>query len=215
MNEHKEENVEVVEGQEKTFETIAREEQPVHNIEAEKVEEFQEKLQEDPTAVKIAELEKNVLELVEKLAMSEDKYLRLTAEFDNFRKRASRERNDVRISTQFEVLSSVVPVLDHFEFAMSSVEQSHNLEKLFEGMKLIKVEFEKALAGQGVELIDAVGLPFDPRFHEGIAHEDSEEFEKDIVSKQWRLGYRIGDRVIRPATVVISNGKKQTEGDGK
>jgi molecular chaperone GrpE len=156
-----------------------------------------------------------VLELVEKLAISEDKYLRLNAEFDNFRKRASRERNDVRVTTQFEVLNSVVPVLDHFEFAMSSVEQSHNLEKLFEGMKLIKTEFEKALTGQGVELIDALGQPFDPRFHEGIAHEDSEEFEKDMVSKQWRLGYKIGDRVMRPATVVISNGKKQPEGNDK
>ena len=82
-------------------------------------------------------------------------------------------------------------------------------------MKLIKVEFEKALASQGVELIDALGQPFDPRFHEGIAHEDSEEFEKDMVSKQWRLGYKIGDRVMRPATVVISNGKKQPEGNDK
>ena len=82
-------------------------------------------------------------------------------------------------------------------------------------MELIKTEFEKALASQGVELINAVGQLFDPRFHEAIAYEDSEEFEKDIVSKQWRLGYKIGDRVIRPATVVISNGKKQPEGNGK
>lgn len=215
MNTQKEENQEIVKSQGEASETIAQDEQLNQVADEEKEEELQEKVQEDPITTKIAELEKNVLELVEKLAMSEDKYLRLNAEFDNFRKRALRERNDVRVSTQFEVLSSIVPVLDHFEFAISSAEQSHNLEKLFEGMELIKAEFEKALAGQGVELINAVGQPFDPRFHEGVAHEDSDEFEKDIVSKQWRLGYKIGERVIRPATVVISNGKKQPEGNGK
>ncbi len=215
MNKHKEENQEIAENQEKASETIVQEEQLEQSLNAEREGESKGVAQEDPATKKIAELEKNVLELVEKLSISEDKYLRLNAEIDNFRKRALRERNDVRVSTQFEVLNSIVPVLDHFEFAMSSVEQSHNLEKLFEGMKLIKVEFEKALASQGVELIDALGQPFDPRFHEGIAHEDSEEFEKDTVSKQWRLGYKIGERVIRPATVVISNGKKQPEGNGK
>lgn len=201
MNENKKEKVEITETQEKQSE---------QKNQLEKGQQLQEEKQGEPIANKIAELEKNVLELTEKLAVSEDKYLRLNAEFDNYRKRALRERNDVRVNTQFEVLTSVVPVLDHFEFAMSSAEQSRNLEKLFEGMKLIKTEFEKALASQGVEIIDAVGQPFDPKFHEGIAHEDSEEFEKDMVSKQWRLGYKIGDRVIRPATVVISKGKKQS-----
>ena len=208
MNKYKKENLKVRENQGKAPESIVQERRPEQSVKTENEQQLQEKAQEDPIAKKIVELEKNVLELVEKLAISEDKYLRLSAEFDNFRKRALRERNDVRVSTQFEVLSSVVPVLDHFEFAMVSAEQSHNLEKLFEGMKLIKTELEKALTSQGVETINAVGQPFDPRFHEGIAHEESEEFEKDIVSKQWRLGYKIADRVIRPATVVISKGKK-------
>jgi len=215
MNKHKEENQKIITEQKEISDSTVQEEQLDYGIEAKTEEQLQENVQEDSTAKKIAELENNVLKLVEKLAISEDKYLRLNAEFDNFRKRSLRERNDVRVSTQFEVLTSIIPVLDHFEFAMSSAEQSHNLEKLFEGMELIKTEFEKALASQGVELINAVGQPFDPRFHEAVAHEDSDEYEKDIVSKQWRLGYKIGDRVIRPATVVISNGKKQPEGSDK
>lgn len=154
-----------------------------------------------------SESEKALIELLEKLAVSEDKYLRLNAEFDNFRKRVIREKSDIRINAQFDVLNNIVPILDHFEFALGSADQSHNLDKLFEGMKLIKTEFERALTNLGVELINAVGKPFDPKFHEAIAYEASEEVEKEIVLKQWRAGYKMGDRLIRPATVVISSGK--------
>ncbi len=151
--------------------------------------------------------EKALIELEEKLSVSEDKYLRLNAEFDNFRKRVIREKSDIRINAQFDVLNYIVPVLDHFELALNSADQSHNLEKLLEGMKLIKAEFERALTNLGVEEINAVGKPFDPNFHEAIANEASDEIEKDIVLKQWRAGYKMGDRLIRPATVVISSGK--------
>ncbi|MEI6054778.1 MAG: nucleotide exchange factor GrpE [Lentisphaerota bacterium] len=158
-------------------------------------------------ASETSETEKALIELLEKLAVSEDKYLRLNAEFDNFRKRVIREKSDIRINAQFDVLNNIVPILDHFEFALGSADQTHNLDKLFEGMKLIKTEFERALANLGVELISAVGKPFDPKFHEAIAYEASEEVEKELVLKQWRTGYKMGDRLIRPATVVISSGK--------
>lgn len=165
----------------------------------------------NPEAVEVpsetSEAEKELIELFGKLAVAEDKYLRLNAEFDNFRKRVIREKSDIRINAQFDVLNNVVPILDHFEFALGSADQSHNLDKLYEGMKLIKVEFEKALTNLGVEPINAVGKPFDPKFHEAIASEPSDEVEKEIVLKQWRAGYKMGDRLIRPATVVISSGK--------
>lgn len=159
-------------------------------------------------APELSEAEKAMMELIEKLAVSEDKYLRLNAEFDNFRKRVIREKSDIRINAQFDVLNQIVPVLDHFELALGSADQSQNIDKLLEGMKLIKTEFEKALSNLGVELINAVGKPFDPRFHEAIAYEASAEVEKDIVLKQWRAGYKMGERLIRPATVVISSGKE-------
>ncbi|HBM16560.1 MAG TPA: nucleotide exchange factor GrpE [Lentisphaeria bacterium] len=152
-----------------------------------------------------------ITELKEKLAASEDKYLRLNAEYDNFRKRVVREKGDIRINSQFEVLNQIVPVLDHFELALSSAETSDNLDKLYEGMKLIKSEFEKALSNLGVEAINAVGKPFDPSFHEAIAHEPSNTIDKDAVVKQWRSGYKMGDRLIRPASVIISSGKAEQQ----
>lgn len=179
----------------------AKTEQPADLIEKSDNPELAEAPQET------SETEKAMIEILEKLAVSEDKYLRLNAEFDNFRKRVIREKSDIRINAQFEVLNHIVPVLDHFEFALGSADQSHNLDKLFEGMKLIKTEFERALTTLGVELINAVGKPFDPKFHEAIAYEASDEVEKEIVLKQWRAGYKMGDRLIRPATVVISSGK--------
>lgn len=156
----------------------------------------------------IDEMKKTLETIVEKLAITEDKYLRLNAEFENYKKRAQKDRIDARISAQFEVLNSIVPIIDHFELAMASANQTNNLEKLYEGLKLIKSEFEKALSNNNVETINALGEEFDPRYHEAIGYENSEEYKKDIISKQWRSGYKIGDRLLRPATVVISKGKE-------
>jgi molecular chaperone GrpE len=153
------------------------------------------------------------MELMEKLALAEDKYLRLNAEYDNFRKRMVREKGDIRINSQFEVINQIVPVLDHFELALGAADQSHNLDKLYEGMKLIKAEFERALGNLGVESINAVGKPFDPKFHEAIGHEATESAAKDVVVKQWRSGYKMGDRLIRPASVIISSGKPEQNMD--
>ncbi|HJO92380.1 MAG TPA: nucleotide exchange factor GrpE [Victivallales bacterium] len=159
--------------------------------------------------IKIEELEDSVEDLKDKLTLSVDKFLRLNAEFENFRKRSVREKTDARVNAQFDTVSAVLPVIDHFELALASAEKSDNFNALLDGMKLIKDEFEKSLSSLGIEPINAVGETFDPNLHEAIANEPSEDFDKDVVSKQWRTGYKYGERLLRPATVVVSSGNEE------
>ena len=163
------------------------------------------------TAEQIIEMQKEMLNLQIKLKDSDEKLLRSHAEFENFRKRGIRERNDIRKNTQLDTISTILPVLDHFELALNAAEDAQNVNAVLDGMKLIKAEFEKALISLGVDTINATGETFNPEIHEAIANEASEEHEKDTVIKQWRAGYKLGDRLIRPATVVVSSGSEAKE----
>ncbi len=158
------------------------------------------------TDEQIIGMQKEILAFQIKLKATEEKLLRSHAEFENFRKRSIREKNEIRKNTQLNTISAILPVLDHFELALKAAEDAKNVDAVLHGMNLIKTEFEKALSSLGVDIINAVGENFDPEIHEAIANEASEEHKKDTVSKQWRAGYKLGDRLIRPATVVVSTG---------
>ena len=145
----------------------------------------------------------------EKVTDLSDKILRLNAEFENYRKRVIRERDDIRINSRIDAIETMAPVLDHFELALNAAGDAQNIDAVLEGMKMIQTEFEKTLIALGVEVINAEGKEFDPNLHEAVANESSEEIEKDIVIKQWRPGYKINNRLIRPATVVVSSGKTE------
>ena len=159
-----------------------------------------------------SELEKCKEELTsanEKITDLSDKILRLNAEFENFRKRVIRERDDIRTNTRIDTVETILPVLDHFELALQAAGSAKNIDAVLEGMNMIKAEFEKTLSNLGVDVINAIGHEFDPNLHEAVANEPSDEYEKDIVTKQWRPGYKINSRLIRPATVVVSSGKAE------
>jgi len=167
----------------------------------------------DPEETEVTKLQKQVISLMEQLLFSEDKYLRANAEFENFRKRSVREKKDIRINTQSNTINTILPVLDHFELAMLAAEDANNVSAVVDGMKLIKTEFEKALKSMDVEVVNALGETFDPIIHEAIANEVSDEYKDGIVSKQWRAGYKLGEKLIRPATVVVSSGPKSEEAE--
>ena len=160
----------------------------------------------DAAGEKVVQLEARVAELQAKLSTAEDKLLRVLAEQDNIRRRAARDKADAAFGAQFETLSALIHVLDHFELAVASGQSSDNFQALLEGMRMIGSEFQKALKDIGVETISAVGQPFDPKIHESIGEEESKELAEGLVIKQWRSGYKVGDRVIRPAAVIISKG---------
>ena len=162
---------------------------------------------------KTAELKERITALEQELADAKDAALRTRAEMDNYRKRVQRELADARLGAKCDALSAVLDVYDHFKMAMDAARTSEDLNILREGMEMIAREFDKAFSDAGVEIINAEGTTFDPDIHEAVGTEPSDK-EEGVVLKQWRCGYRLGDRLLRPASVVVSGGPEQNEEKG-
>lgn len=142
-----------------------------------------------------------------------DQLLRLRAEFENFRKRASRESVESYVRVQCEVLNDFLPVLDNLERALDAAEH-HEEGKVLAGVRLTRDMFADLLTRSGVEEIDGVGASFDPQVHDAIAVQPSAQDEGLVVAVLER-GYRQGDRILRPARVVVSAGRTgETTGGG-
>jgi molecular chaperone GrpE len=151
-----------------------------------------------------AELEIKITELTANLAASNDKYLRLSAEFDNFRKRTLKEKLDLMKNASESVMVSFLPVIDDVERAMSAIEISDNLETTKEGIKLIYNKFKDFTRQNGVVEMEAKGLELNTDHHEAItkipaATEELKGKIVDVVQK----GYLLNEKVIRYAKVVI------------
>ncbi|MCX6220086.1 MAG: nucleotide exchange factor GrpE [Bacteroidia bacterium] len=150
------------------------------------------------------ELENKIAELTAGLAASNDKYLRLSAEFDNFRKRTLKEKMDLMKNASESVIVSFLPVMDDVERAIKAIENSNNLETTKEGISLIYNKFKDFTKQNGVVEIEAKGLELDTDHHEAITKipAPSEELKGKIVEVVQK-GYMLNDKVIRYAKVVI------------
>jgi len=150
------------------------------------------------------ELENKIAELTVGLAASNDKYLRLSAEFDNFRKRTLKEKMDLMKNASESVIISFLPVIDDVERAIKAIETSDNLETTKEGINLIYNKFKDFTKQNGVVEIEAKGLELDTDHHEAITKipAPSEELKGKIVEVVQK-GYMLNDKVIRYAKVVI------------
>lgn len=140
------------------------------------------------------------------VAVLQDRLLRLQADFDNFRKRSLRERQDVSRRATEDVLGSILPVLDHLDLAMQAAESHNADQQLVAGFRLVSDELIGILTKSGLEAIDAEGQSFDHNFHEAISRAPSEEHSEGVVVMQVRRGYKIGDRLLRAAQVIVSSG---------
>lgn len=151
-----------------------------------------------------AELEEKIVELEASLAASNDKYLRLSAEFDNFRKRTLKEKMDLMKNASESVIISFLPVIDDLERALNAIEISDNIETTKEGISLIYNKFKDFTKQNGVLEIAAKGLVLDTDLHEAITKipAPSEELKGKIVEVVQK-GYMLNDKVIRYAKVVI------------
>ena len=156
-------------------------------------------------------LEQKVKLLEEKIEELNDNALRSRAEFENYRKRTVKDIATARFNTQLSVVTPFLTVFEHFKMAMLAADSSDNVDALIQGMKMISSEFSKALDDLDVKCFDAVGNKFDPLLHEAVGHENSSEIEEGIVIKQWSAGYKLGDKLLRPAMVVVSSGEAKTE----
>jgi molecular chaperone GrpE len=137
-----------------------------------------------------------------------DRFLRQTADFDNYKKRAARERQEAISFANENLLVKLLPVLDAFEMALAAASHDPSGKSLLAGIVMISQQLRSTLAEAGLEEIDAHGKPFDPNLHEAISQEETTEAPEGQVLRQIRKGYRFRNRLIRPAGVVVA--KKPT-----
>jgi molecular chaperone GrpE len=135
-----------------------------------------------------------------------DRLLRTTADFENFKKRAARERIETAQSAAAALVEKLLPVLDHFEMAQAAAQTAGDQKpaSLQAGIAMIQQQMKTILTETGLEEIDAAGKPFDPLLHEAVSMLESAEVPEGHVSQQLRKGYKLRDRLLRPATVVVA-----------
>ena len=140
----------------------------------------------------------------EKPAEAEDseKYLRLLAEFQNFKKRAIKEKSDIHAYANEKLMSELLPVLDNFERALDT--KTEEVEGYAKGMELIFQQMKTALDNHGLKEIAALGEDFDPNKHSAVMTEDTDEYESGKVCKVLQKGYELNGRVVRPTMVSVS-----------
>ena len=137
------------------------------------------------------------------IAEWQDKYLRLQAEFDNFRKRTLREKMELVQSGSAECVKNFLPLMDDLQRALEAIEKSNDLEALREGVKLIAQRFRETLKKQNVKEIEALGLELDTDHHEAVARFDAGKEKKGKIVDVVQPGYKMGDKVLRFAKVVV------------
>ena len=146
----------------------------------------------------------DVEELKAKAAENWDRFLRLTADFDNYKKRAARERQDAVSYANENLLVKLLPVLDSFEMAMAASSADAAAKSLQAGIAMVSGQLKSVLAEAGLEEIDAGGKPFDPNLHEAVAQEEKPGVPEGEVIRQTRKGYKFRNRLLRPAGVIVA-----------
>jgi molecular chaperone GrpE len=137
---------------------------------------------------------------------NKDHWLRTAADLENYKKRAARERSEAIQYANAALLQKILPVLDNFEMALA-VAQTVGDEKnssLQAGVAMIQQQLKTALAETGLEEIDAANQPFDPAWHEAVSEQETAELPEGQVAQQLRRGYRLKERLLRPATVIVA-----------
>lgn len=135
-----------------------------------------------------------------------DLALRSQADFENFRKRAAREKEDAVKYSNASFLERLIPILDNFELGLNAARGDAENSPLLAGLDMVAKQLTDFLAASGVEPVNAEGQPFDPNLHEAVAQEESKEVAEGRIVRQLRRGYKLRDRLLRPATVVVSKG---------
>ena len=138
-------------------------------------------------------------------AQWQDKYLRILAEFDNYKKRTNREREQLYADASIDAISNILPVLDNLQRAVA-VEVAHEEAKcVLEGVEALKRQLEEILKQMGISAIEAVGKEFDPQLHNAVMHIDDENYGTNIVVEEFSTGYQYKEKVIRHSMVKVAN----------
>ena len=184
------------EAAEKAAEEAAEKAEETGEAEAEKTEEPKSEDAAKAEAEAKAEADAKAAEEQES-----ERYMRLMAEFQNFKRRAAREKTDIHAYANEKIISELLPVLDNFERALDT--KSDDMEGYVKGMELIFTQLKTALEHAGLKEIPAMGEEFDPNVHNAVMTEDSDEHDDGKISKVLQKGYKLNDKVIRPSMVAV------------
>ena len=165
-----------------------------------KKEKMEEKIKQEGKKDLAAALE----EAMNKLQESEDRVLRLAAEFENTKKRLERERETSLKYAEENILKELLPGIDNIERAMDQGKEANNMESLLEGVELTRNGLLATLEKYGVKAIDSSGQPFDPNIHEALAMEETDEIGPNMVLREFQKGYFYKERLLRPSKVIVS-----------
>lgn len=143
-------------------------------------------------------------ELEEQLASEKDRLLRLSAEFENYRKRKQRELDEFKKFANETVFRQFLTIVDNLERAISSTEKKSEEKGLMEGVKLTYKEIIKLFESFNVKLVEAENQPFDPNFHQAVTQQENDDLPENTVTQVLQKGYLLQDRLLRPAMVVVS-----------
>ena len=149
--------------------------------------------------------------LRKEVAELKDALLRKEADFQNYRRRMAREVSDARRVGLVETIIPFLQVFDLFDMAMKAAEKSDNVAALKQGLEMILAQYGKTIDELGVQKFDAIGSTFDPMWHDAVAYENNEEAAEGVIIKQWNCGYKMGDKLLRPARVIVSSGPAAAE----
>lgn len=141
--------------------------------------------------------------LKDELAQANDKYLRLYAEFDNFRRRTIKEREDARKTEGKDVIVALLPVLDDFERALRAMDKATEVASVKEGVELIQNKLKGVLSQKGLKEMKSIGQPFDADIHEAVTSVPVPDEQKGQVIDEMEKGYELNDKVIRFAKVIV------------
>jgi molecular chaperone GrpE len=145
-----------------------------------------------------------ISELEQELKAKHERLLRALADLDNFRKRSRKEVEETALREKTAVLREILPAIDSVDLALSSAKSNSTIEGIIQGVEMIRKQFLTAAERFGLRAMQSVGQPFDPNFHEAVAQVPSEDFEPGVVMAEMRKGYMLGDRLLRPAAVVVA-----------
>ncbi len=192
-----------------TAETAEAETETVQENEWTDAEAQEQAKEKEPEKEKPLSEAEQIVILTKKLAEAENLRLLALAEMDNQRKRAVKERDNLRAHVEQDTLLPFLQVFEHFSMAVKATQNAQNVDAIVKGMEMIQAEFDKAFSELGVTKIDAMGKEFDPALHEAVAQEASDTVPAGIVLKQWSFGFKSGDRLLKPAMVIVSSGKAE------
>lgn len=158
----------------------------------------------DDLSAQLTELQSKLAAADQKIEELEQRNLRAQADFDNFRRRTRTEKEELHKYAATRVIEGLLPVIDNFERAMESSNDSNDFDALVKGLNMTYTQLMQALEQEELKQIEAVGQPFNPEFHQAVMQVDTEEHEEGIVVEELQKGYMLNEKVLRPSMVKVS-----------